>query len=261
MPGFSVTRETTPGHELGQMKHSDTPRLIFDLSSEMASEPTDLKTPGGTSASNGATIADAYDEAARAVGWFGPELAFGLLYEYVTPGEKILDLGIGTGLASVLFRKAGLEVFGLDNSEDMLDASRSKGFKDLARQDLSTPPYPYAPWSFDHAACIGVLPFIEDPSPVFMESTRLLNKGGTLVFTTLDRAQGEASKYFVQSEQTVDGENTSGPIAMYRHSTEQVEAWVNEAGLVVTKSLLFTAYRDRERTQSMQAKCFLARRR
>lgn len=43
--------------------------------------------------------AAAYDDAAEAVGWFGPEVALGLAYKYVGPGQSILGIGIGTGLA------------------------------------------------------------------------------------------------------------------------------------------------------------------
>ena len=49
------------------------------------------------------TIVEAYDEEAEATGWFGPEVAFGLIYKYIQPGQSILDIGIGTGLGSVLF--------------------------------------------------------------------------------------------------------------------------------------------------------------
>jgi 2-polyprenyl-3-methyl-5-hydroxy-6-metoxy-1,4-benzoquinol methylase len=69
----------------------------------------------------------AYDDEAEATGCHGPEVAFGLTYPYVQQGRSILDIGIGTGLGSVLYRKAGLKVYGMDASQEMLDACRSKG--------------------------------------------------------------------------------------------------------------------------------------
>ena len=33
----------------------------------------------------------AYDDEAETCGWFGPEVAFGLAYKYVQPGQSILD--------------------------------------------------------------------------------------------------------------------------------------------------------------------------
>jgi ubiquinone/menaquinone biosynthesis C-methylase UbiE len=62
-----------------------------------------------------------YDQEAEETGWFGPEILFGLSFKYLQPNQSILDLGIGTGLSSVLFHKAGLEVHGLDNSPEMLE--------------------------------------------------------------------------------------------------------------------------------------------
>ncbi len=45
----------------------------------------------------------AYDEEAEATGWYGPEVAFGLTYAHVQPSQSMLDIGIGTGLGSILF--------------------------------------------------------------------------------------------------------------------------------------------------------------
>jgi predicted TPR repeat methyltransferase len=54
-------------------------------------------------------------------------MVFGMAFEYVAPGERLPDLGIGTGLSSAPFRKAGPEIRGLDGSEEMLAACRRKG--------------------------------------------------------------------------------------------------------------------------------------
>jgi hypothetical protein len=95
-----------------------------------------------------------YDEEAEASGWYGPEVAFGLAFKHVMPGQSILDIEIGTGLGSVLFRKAGLDVHGIDISSQMLDVSCSKGFGSLQRHDLRKLPYPYESESMHHAICI-----------------------------------------------------------------------------------------------------------
>ena len=50
-------------------------------------------------------MVEAYDEEAEATGWLGPEVAFGLAYKYIQPGQSILDIGIGTGFGSILFAK------------------------------------------------------------------------------------------------------------------------------------------------------------
>jgi len=60
----------------------------------------------------GSSLASHYDSEAEVYNWRGPEVVFGLTYGFVNPGESVLDIGIGTGLGSVLFHKAGLRVYG-----------------------------------------------------------------------------------------------------------------------------------------------------
>lgn len=197
----------------------------------------------------------AYDEEAEASGWFGPEVAFGLAYMHVQPGQSILDIGIGTGLGSVLFHKAGLKVHGMDISPKMLDACRSKGFTALQLHDLSNPPYPYDSDSMDHAVCAGVLTFFSDLSPVFKETARILRKGGLFAFVVGDRVESEAHEVEAGPEHT----KSERILMMYRHSPKQIDAWLERYGFELVRSLAFTVFMDRERTRSMSAKAYLVR--
>jgi predicted TPR repeat methyltransferase len=203
---------------------------------------------------NDAMVA-AYDAEAEASGWFGPEVAFGLAYTYVQPGQSILDIGIGTGLGSVLFRKAGLNVYGMDISPKMLDACRSKGFTALQLHDLGKPPYPYDSESMDHAVCTGVLNFFSDLSLVFAETARILRKEGLFAFVVGDRVEGEAHEVQVGPEHT----KSERTVMMYRHSPEQIDTWLQRYGFELVRSLAFTIFMDRGRTRSMPARAYLAR--
>jgi predicted TPR repeat methyltransferase len=200
-------------------------------------------------------MADVYDEWAEATGWRGPQVAFGLAFRYVRPGESILDLGIGTGLSSELFRKAGLQVSGMDVSREMLDACRAKGFTDLARHDLSEPPYPYASGSFDHAVCLGVLNLIRDLSPVIGEVARLLRGNGVFVFVVLDRGDAEPPELALGPEYTGEAE----PVDVYRHSPGQIRGWLAECGFTPTDDFAFTVPMDPERLHGLPARAYLAR--
>jgi predicted TPR repeat methyltransferase len=200
-----------------------------------------------------AATAEAYDVEAQATGWSGPEVVFGLVCQHILPGQSVLDLGIGTGLGSVLFRKAELKVYGMDVSPDMLDACRWKGFDDLTRHDLTQPPYPYRAKSFDHVVCVGVLSFLRDPSPVFAETARVLKSGGTFAFVTGDRTEEEDFELVVGPEYT----KTDESITMYRHSGGQVAELIESVGLKLLRSLPFTCYMDRERTRILPAKCYV----
>jgi len=200
-------------------------------------------------------MVEGYDEEAEATGWLGAEVAFGLMYRHIQPGQSILDIGIGTGLGSVLFKKAGLRVYGIDRSPEMLDACRGKGITELTRHDLLAPPYPYGSGSIDHAVCIGVLHFFGDLSPVFGEAARILRKGGFFAFTVSDRSEDEPAEIVVGPENS----KTGGPVTMFRHAPGQIGEWAGKSGFTLPRSLLFTAYMNRERTKPILIRLFLAR--
>lgn len=73
-------------------------------------------------------FASIYDSKVKEYNSYGHEVLFGMCYEYIKPGDSLLDLGIGTGLSSVLFAKAGLNITGLEESLEMLKECRKKGF-------------------------------------------------------------------------------------------------------------------------------------
>ncbi len=200
-------------------------------------------------------MVNGYDAEAEATGWHGPEVAFGLVFAFVEAGQSILDIGIGTALGSVLFRKAGLEVHGMDNSPEMLDACRQKGFASLERHDLTQTPYPYESVSMDHVVCVGVLNFFRDLSAVFQEAGRILRPGGRFVFVVGDCAEGEPHEIEVGAEHTKSGRT----VTMYRHDGRQIAEWMVAGGLEPERSLPFTVYMDSARTNALPAKAYVAR--
>jgi ubiquinone/menaquinone biosynthesis C-methylase UbiE len=52
-----------------------------------------------------------YDDYIRNCQWIGTDILFGLMFEYINPNQKLLDIGIGTGLSSILFKQAGLQIY------------------------------------------------------------------------------------------------------------------------------------------------------
>ncbi|MGD8847857.1 MAG: class I SAM-dependent methyltransferase [Desulfobacteraceae bacterium] len=199
-------------------------------------------------------IAAAYDEESEAAGWYAPEVAYGLTFAHVKPGQSILDIGIGTGLASVLFHKAGLKVHGMDNSLEMLEACRSKGFNALQLHDLNKPPYPYDSESIDHVVCTGVMNFFSDLSTVFEETARILRKGGRFIFVVGDRAEHHSHEIQVRAEHA-KSEKTA---TMYLHTPKQIYNWIERYRFGLVRSLAFTVFMDRERTKRLQVKAYLA---
>ena len=200
-------------------------------------------------------MVETYDQEAEAAGWFGPEVAFGLTYKYIQPNQSLLDIGMGTGLGSVLFRKAGLKVFGMDNSEDMLDACKKKGFTDLVLHDLTITPYPYESESMDLAICVGVMIFFRDLSSVFRETARILRSGGLFVFVVADRANDEPHEFKVGAEHTKTGKS----VTLFRHDVRIVENWIERSGFELLRSLTFIVFMDPKKTIKMRSNAYLVK--
>ena len=128
--------------------------------------------------------ASEYDDQVKAYNCFIGDVLFGLCYEYTQQGKRLLDAGIGSGLAALPFAKAGLQVSGMDFSPAMLEICRAKGFAtDLKEHDIQEIPWPYQSENFDILICCGVMHFICNLEGVFYEAARLLPEGGIFAFT------------------------------------------------------------------------------
>jgi predicted TPR repeat methyltransferase len=185
--------------------------------------------------------ASRYDRQAAEHGWRGHEVLFGMMYESVSAGETLLDIGIGTGLGSILFHRAGLVVSGFDSSREMLAACKTKGFAaDLILHDLRKTPYPYPDRSFDHAVAVGVLNFFADLEPVFREAARLVRPGGIVGFTVERQKPGQEAEYVLQTEEE---SGRSSSVTMHRHDGAHVRSLLDSCGFDVLKDLEFSAGR------------------
>jgi ubiquinone/menaquinone biosynthesis C-methylase UbiE len=159
--------------------------------------------------------ANEYDEQVNEYDSYSHDIIFGMSYEYVKPGETLLDLGIGTGLASIKFSKIGLKVYGLDYSEEMLNACRSKSFaEELKLHNLKEDKLPYNNDSFDHVICCGVLHFLTNLDNIFSEVERIMKEVGIFAFTF--SPDNSAKKYIEQM--------TGWGVPIYKHSP----AYINE---------------------------------
>jgi predicted TPR repeat methyltransferase len=126
-----------------------------------------------------------YDRQVQEYGSHVHEALFGLCYDFIHPGQRLLDLGIGTGLAAELFARAGLIVYGLDFSPAMLALCRSKGFAvELICQDAAQPPWRIPDHACEHVTSCGVFHFIGELDAIFYDAHRVLSNGGIFAFTT-----------------------------------------------------------------------------
>lgn len=184
-------------------------------------------------------IAATYDAEAKAHDSFIHDAIFGLCYEFITETEVVLDVGIGTGLASENFSKAGLRVVGIDNSTEMLAVSREKGFAEsLAMCDIGREPFPYDGSSFDHVICCGVLHFFSDLSPILSEVSRVLKDGGIFCFSVAP-AEGRDESH---------EELTTYQVPIFKHANCSIDRLLSDFRMTILKRQR-TLVKDAERKE------------
>ena len=98
-------------------------------------------------------------------------------------GEKILELGVGTGLTLSLY-PPGLQITGVDISEEMLSVARQRVEKSgqqgvrLLKMDAQSLDFPDG--SFDKVAAFYVASVVDDPIRMALEMKRVCRKGGEI---------------------------------------------------------------------------------
>lgn len=109
----------------------------------------------------------------------GPLEIYEILREHgLVSGRRVLDVGIGTGLASEPLASAGIAITGIDPSAEMLAGARAR----LPQAELVTgraESLPFAPAAFDGAIAADVFQFV-DQAAALAEVLRVVRKGGTI---------------------------------------------------------------------------------
>lgn len=188
---------------------------------------------------------------------YAHDVLFGMGFEYVRSGERLLDLGIGTGLASLPFAKAGLEVSGLDGSAEMLNVCRAKGFaQSLQCHDLLDVPLPYADQSFDHGIACGVFHFFGDLAPIIKEASRIIRHHGIFAFTVLappkeNEAACDNAPDYLKME-------TAWGLPIFAHRPMSVAGILKEGGFEIRKRQKFLIGSDSQNVAAQIHTAFVA---
>ena len=132
--------------------------------------------------------AETYDVTLKNWDYQAPDDAAATLCEYLKSGDDILDVGCGTGMfAKALSRYLECGIEGIDISAASLEiAEKHGGYDHLQRHDLQALPLPIDDNSFDAAACVGVMTYIEDAEGLLADLCRVLRPGGYILFTQRD---------------------------------------------------------------------------
>lgn len=176
-----------------------------------------------------------YDDMVRKQKWYGAEILLGMIFEYVKAGDKILDLGIGTGLSAVGFHALGMQVHGLDYSNKMLEICKQKNIAvDLKEVDLNHTPLPYRTNFFDHISANAILYFLERLDDLFKEISRIIRNNGIWAFIVEENTDPSKPEIIEKTR----GRNG---LVTYIHSRPYILNLMRDNGLRLLKKVEFVA--------------------
>lgn len=113
----------------------------------------------------------------------------------VSPGDRILEIGVGTGLSLPLYPRS-CHVTGIDITDAMLDRARTRLDRldrsgvDLRRMDALSLQFPDG--SFDAVIAPYVVSVVSDPSRVMAEAARVCRPGGVVAVVNRFRSRAPA---------------------------------------------------------------------
>jgi len=123
----------------------------------------------------------------------GAPVAAGLMKAAaLRPGERVLDVGCGTGVVTRLAAgETGSQVAGLDLNPGMLAIAQSVTSAEMSIDwhEASAESIPLPDESFDVVLCQMTLQFVSDKSSAVREMHRVLASGGRLVLNTPGQMQ------------------------------------------------------------------------
>ena len=161
-----------------------------------------------------------------------------------------LDLGCGTGAASIRLARLGMNVTALDSSPAMLDlAARTiaeAGVSDnisLKHGDIAQVAGIFPEQSFDIVLCHNVLEFVDDPCQVLRTTSRVMRNSSSILSILVRSQAGEVLKAALATGDLAAAESSLnadwGQESLYGGKTrlfkpEAVEAMLHDASLALT---------------------------
>lgn len=180
-------------------------------------------------------FAQKYDDLVRKQDWYGAEILLGMIFEYLKAKDKILDIGIGTGLSATEFHTLGLEVYGLDYSNEMLEVCKQKNVAvDLRQFDLNNTPLPYPSNFFDHISANAILYFIDKLDNLFKEISRIIKEKGIWAFIIEENT--DLSKPAI-----IEKPRGKNGLITYKHSQHYILDLMKKNGFMLLKKIEFIA--------------------
>ncbi|MCP9622653.1 demethylmenaquinone methyltransferase [Nocardia otitidiscaviarum] len=150
------------------------------------------------------------------------------------PGERVLDLGAGTGVSTVDLAKSGAWVVAADFSQGMLAAGRHRKVPMVAGDAMRLP---FADASFDAVTIALALRNVADPDQALREMLRVTKPGGRLVVAEFSTPvfgpfRTVYMEYLMKALPKVARAVSSNPDA-YVYLAESIRAWPTQSQLAL----------------------------
>ena len=115
-----------------------------------------------------------------------PEAAHLVRFAGVQPGERLLDVGTGSGLVAIIAAQHGARIAGIDPTPELLAKAKENaalaGYRDIEWQEGAAEVLPFPDASFDVVLSQYAHMFSPQPEAAAREMLRVLKPAGRLAF-------------------------------------------------------------------------------
>jgi len=206
-------------------------------------------------------IAPQYDRYLNERGWVGPDVVFGILQSSITTNQILLDIGIGTGLSSIKFHEAGVKIYGVDGSAEMIKVCSRKNFaQELVQCNLCEMELPFKGMEFDFIIAYGVFHIIGFIDRILREAATRLSNNGIFLFSVVENDSFLIEAYGPSNIKGIfEHRNSQSGILNFCHNDSYMREVIANAGLEMWLKKLILAFRDIEEKKEVHFSIYTCR--